>query len=105
MALQGRYRFVIDAGDGLAEAQRYDLVVGPGPSFVAEDATGEPATLAVTASYGRWKGLLTGEADFVMSFLLRRIKVDGDVGAIRSRLSDAKPLLDCLRDVPTTFVA
>lgn len=104
-ALQGRYRFVITPGDGLAEEHRYDLVVGGDPSFTVE-ADGVPAaTLAVTASYGRWKGLLTGQADFALSFLMRRIKVDGDLGAVRSRLSDAKPLLDCLREVPTTFPA
>lgn len=104
-ALQGRYRFVITPGDGLAEEHRYDLVVGGDPTFAVEAGAAPAATLAVTASYGRWKGLLTGQADFAMSFLMRRIKVDGDIGAVRSRLSDAKPLLDCLREVPTTFPA
>lgn len=102
-ALQGRYRFVITPAGGLASAHRYDLVVADGPSFTAEEATDDPATLTVSADYNRWRGLMTGKADFVMSFLMRRIKVDGDVGEVRSRLSDAKPLLDCLSQVPTTF--
>jgi hypothetical protein len=103
-ALEGRYRFTITPGAGLAEGHAYDLVVAPGPSIAAAAADpAQPAALAVTTDYGRWKGLLTGKADFVLSFLMRRIKVEGDVGAIRSRLDDARPLLDCLRQVPTAF--
>lgn len=102
-ALEGRYRFVITPSGGLLAAERYDLVVADGPAFTAQVADAQPANLIVTADYNRWKGLLTGRADFVMSFLMRRIKVTGDVGEIRSRLSDAKPLLDCLSTVPTTF--
>ncbi len=102
-ALEGRYRFVIIPSDGLVAEQRYDLVVADGPAFTAEVANAQAANLTVTADYDRWKGLLTGRADFVMSFLMRRIKVAGDVGEIRSRLNDAKPLLDCLSTVPTTF--
>ncbi|CAN5412442.1 hypothetical protein BH23ACT9_BH23ACT9_28950 [soil metagenome] len=102
-ALQGRYRFAITPAGGLTETHRYDLVVAAGPSFTAEPAGEQAATLTVTADYHRWQGLMTGKADFVMSFLMRKIKVDGDVGEVRSRLSDAKPLLDCLSAVPTTF--
>ncbi|HUG83506.1 MAG TPA: SCP2 sterol-binding domain-containing protein [Euzebya sp.] len=102
-ALAGRYRFVITPSGGLVAEEGYDLVVAEGPSFTAEVADAHPASLTVTADYNRWKGLLTGRADFMMSFLMRRIKVVGDVGEIRSRLSDAKPLLDCLSTVPTTF--
>lgn len=102
-ALEGRYRFVITPAGGLADEHRYDLLVLAPSSFTAEEAGDVPATLAVTADYGRWKGLMTGKSDFVMSFLMRKIKVDGDIGEVRSRLSDAKPLLDCLSTVPTTF--
>jgi hypothetical protein len=102
-SLVGRYRFAITPGGGLHHPESYDLVVAAGPSFAAEVSGGAPADLSVTADYGRWKGLLTGKADFVMSFLMRKIKVEGDLGAVRSRLSDAKPLLDCLKEVPTEF--
>jgi hypothetical protein len=108
-SLAGRYRFAITPAGPVNRLHRYDLVVGHGedglPSFTAEDATGQDAALTVTADYERWRGLLTGKSDFVMSFLMRKIKVDGDVGAIKSRVSDAKPLLDCLSDVPTTWAA
>ncbi len=101
--LAGRYRFVITPGGGMSEAERYDLVVGGDPRFVATTADDTPASLVVTADYPRWRALLTGRSDFVMSYLMRKIKVEGDVGAIRSRLSDARPLLECLKQVPTTF--
>lgn len=103
-ALAGRYRFVIKPSDGLEVRHAYDLVVMPGPSFAAEVATQEAADLTVTADYDRWRGLLTGTADFTMSFLMRKIKVEGDVGRVRSRTGEARPLLDCLSGVPTTFL-
>lgn len=104
-SLEGRYRFTVNPGDGFDDTESYDLVVTAGPAYHAEVADGSPAMLAVRADYGRWKKLLTGRADFVMSFLMRKIKVDGDLGTIRSRLSDAKPLLDSLHEVPTDFRA
>ena len=102
-SLEGRYRFTIAPAGGLDAAESYDLLVATGPAFRAEPAGTQPAALAVTADYTRWKGLLTGRSDFVMSYLMRRIKVEGDLGSIRSRLSDAKPLLDSLTAVPTDF--
>ncbi len=103
-SLSGRYRFVVNPGGGLGTAQSYDLVVhADGPVFTAVASDDSVASLVVTADYPRWRGLLTGRADFVMSYLMRKVRVEGDVGAIRSRLSDARPLLDCLKRVPTTF--
>lgn len=104
-SLAGRYRFTITPGGGLDVTEAYDLVVAPGPDVGAEVAGAQPTALSVSADYGRWKGLLTGEADFMRSLLLRRIKVHGDVGQLRSRIRDAKPLLDCLGQVPTDFRA
>ncbi|WP_370327455.1 SCP2 sterol-binding domain-containing protein [Euzebya sp.] len=101
--LEGRYRFTITSGGGFEGPASYDLVVAPPSTFAAEEATGDAADLAVTADYPRWRGLLTGRADFVMSFLMRKIKIDGDLSAVRSRLQDAKPLLDCLKQVPTRY--
>ncbi|MGI9017873.1 MAG: SCP2 sterol-binding domain-containing protein [Euzebya sp.] len=103
-SLQGRYRFVITADGALPESHAYDLVVDPEPAFRAVRAEDEPADLVVTAGYGRWQGLLSGKSDFVMSYLMRRIKIDGDISEIRGRLRDARPLLDCLKEVPTRYV-
>lgn len=102
--LAGRYRFVVTPSGRLDVPERYDLVVTPPSSFVAEAANAHPADLTITTDYERWRGLLSGETDFVMSFLMRKIKVEGDIGSIRNRLSDAKPLLECLQRVPTDFV-
>lgn len=101
--LAGRYRFVITPASGLDSTQAYDLVVDDPPSFTARLAGTEPADLTITADYNRWRGLLTGNADFIMSFLMRKIKVDGDIGSIRNRLSDVQPLLDSLQQVATEF--
>lgn len=101
--LAGRYRFVITPAKGLDATEAYDLVVSDPPAFTAEVAGTGPAELTITADYERWRGLLTGETDFIMSFLMRKIKVDGDIGSIRSRLSDVQPLLESLQRVPTEF--
>jgi hypothetical protein len=102
-SLHGRYRFTVTPGGGVAESEAYDLVVDPGGAVTAEPAGSAAPDLGITASADRWQGIITGKADVVLSFLMRRIKVEGDLGAVRSRLSDAKPLLDCLQQVPTTF--
>lgn len=103
-ALAGRFRFVVKAGGGLETRLVHDMVVAPGGVFVAEPGDESmPATLTVTADYPRWKGLITGKADFVMSFLMRKVKVQGDLSTVRDQLSDARPLLECLHSVPTEF--
>lgn len=101
--LAGRYRFVITPAGGLDATQSYDLVVADPLAFAAEVSATESADLSVTADYERWQGLLTGQSDFIMSFLMRKIKVDGDIGSIRNRLSDVQPLLESLRQVPTEY--
>lgn len=109
-SLGGTFRFVVRPGGPVDREHAYDLHVDPDAGFSASevgqaDPTGSGADplLVVTADHPRWQALLTGKADFVMSFLMRKVKVQGDLGAVRSRLSDARPLLDCLERVPTTF--
>lgn len=103
-ALSGRFRFVISSGGDFGQTVAYDLAVDPGARFKAEVADdAEDATLVITADYPRWKALITGKADFVMSFLMRKVKIEGNLGAIRERLRDARPLVECLHEVPSTF--
>lgn len=103
-SLDGRFRFVIGADRGLATEHRYDLVVDAAAgTWTAEAAGPEEALVTIRASYGRWQGLVTGKADFVMSFLMRRLKVDGDIGEIRRRSGAAPLLLDSMKAVDTTF--
>ena len=100
--LEGRYRFVITPGGGFREERGFDFVVTR-DGFDAHEAGTDPAIMVVTADYPRWKKLLTGQSDFMMSFLMRKIRIDGDLGQIKGLLNDVKPLLDCLSRVQTTF--
>ncbi len=104
VALAGRFRFVITPHTHLEVEHRYDLVGDPDAgTWTAERSTTAPALLTVRASCGRWRDLVTGRADFVRSFLLRRLKVDGDLGEIRRRAGAAPLLLDAMTAVETTF--
>ncbi|MEE8603244.1 SCP2 sterol-binding domain-containing protein [Euzebya tangerina] len=100
--LQGRYRFIIDPGGGFRRREAYDFVVAEG-SFDAVTATDKPAMMVVTASYPRWKKLLTGQSNVMLSLLMRQITVEGDMGEITGLISDTRPLLDCLSRVRTHF--
>lgn len=104
-SLAGRYRFVVEADRTLPETHTYDLVVTDGPDggVVAEEPAGQETVLTIRAANRRWRKLLTGKGDLVVYYLTRRISVDGDVMALRDRLRDARPLLSCLKDVPTRF--
>lgn len=102
--LEGRYRFIVTTAGGFTGNEAHDLVVVGGGSIIATLAEfRQPTVLTVTADYLRWRGLITGTADFVMSFLMRRIRVEGNVMGLRQRINDVSPLLDSLRQVPTTF--
>ena len=103
-SLDGVYRFVIQPGGSLAESHRYDLEIRPGdPAGVsASEAGPQPARLEISADYPRWHDLVTGKGDFVMAFLLRRIRIHGDLASVRANLSSARPLLDSLRQVETS---
>ena len=102
-ALEGRYRFVVTPGGGLSVVSAHDLLVLPGHVEAQEPDHTQATVLTVTADYPRWKGLITGTADFVMSFLTRRIKVEGSITSLAGRISDVAPLVDSLNKVPTTF--
>ena len=105
-ALAGRFRFVVEADRLLAETHTYDLLVlgGDEGRVEASEATQEEALLVIVTGYGRWKKLLTGKADIILYFLTRRLRIEGDVMALRDQLRDARPLLECLKDTPTAFV-
>ena len=102
-SLDGVYRFLIRPGGPVTDTHRYDLEIRPGDPVHVEASVAQhrPARLEVAADYPRWRDLVTGKADFVMSYLLRRVKIEGDLAGIRAHLRDAKPLLDCLRRVET----
>lgn len=103
-ALDGVYRFVVSGNQEFA----FEFAVAPdsdgGAQVTAHPAgeAGREPRLVVTASRSRWLDLISGKSDFVLAYLMRRVRIDGDLGLIRSRLEDAKPLLDALHAVPTT---
>ncbi len=105
-SLDGVYRFTVQPDGPLPEPFSTDLEIRPGPppAVVAGPEGDVPPTLAIAASYTRWRDLITGRADFLMSFLMRRVRIEGDLSLVRSRIADARPLLDSLHRVETEFI-
>lgn len=103
-ALDGTYRFVVEPGGPLEDHHRYDVEVRADPTRVRllGEPNGEP-TLALRADFDRWRQLIEGRLDVRMALMLRRVKVDGDLGRIIGRLDRAGPLLESLGQVPTTW--
>ena len=106
-ALAGTYRFVVEPDGPLRERHVYELSITPGGDGadvrLLDGAAGEPR-LELTAGYGRWKQLIRGELDLAMAFLLRRLKVKGDIGAITKHASSSRPLMDALAEVDTIWL-
>lgn len=103
--LDGAYRFVIDAGPHVPFRHAYEVEIRPGdpPMVEAREATGGRVVIEVAGSHERWRDMIEGRLDLLPAVLLRRIRVSGDWGSLRSRLRDGTPLLDALHRVPTEW--
>jgi len=107
-SLQGVYRFEVEPGGALSEAQRYDIAIAPqadGAAVTSLPFGTQTPRLTITAAYPRWVQLLRGELDIAFAMMLRRIRVSGDVKSVTSNLDDARPLLDALSAVDSQFAA
>lgn len=107
-SLQGVYRFEVEPGGPLTEAQRYDVSIAPdgdGAKVTALPFGAQTPRLTISAAYPRWVQLLRGELDIAFAMMLRRIRVSGDVKSVTSNLNDARPLLDALSAVESSFAA
>jgi hypothetical protein len=106
-ALEGTYRFVVEPAGPLSERQVHDVGIAPdgngGAAVELLDGADKPS-VTLTAGYDRWRQLIRGELDLMMAMMLRRLRVSGDIGRLRSNLGDAKPLLDALRGVETEWL-
>ncbi|WP_165492103.1 SCP2 sterol-binding domain-containing protein [Egibacter rhizosphaerae] len=106
-ALDGTYRFVVEPAGPLEERHAYDVAIAPreggGASVSVIDDGSEPA-LQLAANHDRWRQLLQGKLDVGMAVMLRRLRIKGDVGRLRSRLDSTGPLMDALRSVETEWL-
>lgn len=105
-ALDGTYRFVVQPGGSVPAPASFDLEIRPagdGADVRVLDAPAADPRLVISADLRRWRDLIEGRLDIVVAFLLRRIRVEGDITSVRGALGDAGPLLECLRSVPTTW--
>lgn len=107
-SLEGVYRFEVEPGGPLADAQRYDVSIAPdgdGAKVTPLPFGAQTPRLTIAAAYPRWVQLLRGELDIAIAMMLRRIRVSGDVRSVTSNLNDARPLLDALSAVDSSFAA
>lgn len=107
-ALEGVYRFEVEPSGPVQQRQVYDVAIAPteqGASVKPLAAGAQAPRLTIAAAYPRWVQLLRGELDIPIAIMLRRIKVSGDLKAVTSNLNDARPLLDALSAVDSSFAA
>lgn len=107
-ALDGLYRFVVDPGGPLDEQHVYDIVIRPDGKgaevYLADGDHDEKPRLTMTTDYRRWQQLVRGELDVGMAVMLRRLKVSGDLTSLMGNVSSARPLMDALHEVDTTWL-
>lgn len=107
-ALDGVYRFVVEAAGPLQERHSYDVSIRPtgtGSKVGVVDASAsEKPRLTMTTDYRRWQQLVRGELDVGMAVMLRRLRVSGDLTSLMGNVSSARPLLDSLHEVDTVWL-
>ena len=106
-ALDGVYRFVVEPGGPLDEQHVYDVSIRPtrnGSEVAVVDGDGDKPRLTMTTNYGRWQQLVRGELDVGMAVMLRRLRVSGDLTSLMGNVSSARPLLESLHEVDTTWL-
>jgi hypothetical protein len=105
-ALDGVYRFVIEPAGPVPDRHVYDVEIRPdddgGATASRLDDAPDPR-LTLTATYDRWRQLITGRLDIGMALMLRRLKVSGDLRALTRDVRSAKPLMDALGSVDTDW--
>jgi hypothetical protein len=106
-ALDGVYRFVIEPAGPLEDSHAYDVAIRPNGDTadvgVVADVPDRPR-LTMTADYRRWQQLVNGELDIGMAVMLRRLRVSGDLSQLMGRVTTARPLVDALHEVETTWL-
>jgi hypothetical protein len=105
-ALDGVYRFVIEPAGPLEQRHTYDVEIRPATEGAAVERLPEPVEtprLSLAADYGRWRQLIEGRLDVAVAIMLRRLRVSGDLGGLKSNLGDTKPLLEALSQVDTRW--
>lgn len=65
---------------------------------------GESARFVITATYDRWKQLITGQLDPVTAMMMGQMKVKGNLGELIRYTRAAKELIACAGRVPTQFL-
>lgn len=106
-ALEGVYRFVVEPQGALAQRHAYEITIvpdGSGSQVTPQPESAGKPRLTIAAGYARWVQMLRGELDIPMAMMLRRIKVSGDLSGVMGNISDARPLLDALGTVDSTFL-
>jgi SCP-2 sterol transfer family len=106
-SLAGIYRFVVQPGGPLGEEHTYDVKIAQGVNGTLDvrwsvDDSVVP-TLELIADYERWRQMISGTLDIPLAMMLGRLRVRGDIGRVTRRAADARPLLDALRAVDTTW--
>jgi hypothetical protein len=104
-ALDGVYRFVIEPSGPVPDRHVYDVEIRPqdGAAAASRLAVDPEPRLTLTASYDRWRQLISGRLDIGMAIMLRRLKVSGDLRALTRDVSSAKPLMNALTSVDTEW--
>lgn len=106
-SLAGTYRFVVQPAGPLDQQHVYDMKIARGangaPDVSWSDGDSTAPTLELIADYDRWRQMISGTLDIPLAMMMGRLRVRGDVGRFMSHVSDARPLLDAIRAVDTTW--
>ncbi|MGH8933882.1 MAG: SCP2 sterol-binding domain-containing protein [Egibacteraceae bacterium] len=107
-SLAGTYRFVVQQSGPLREGHAYDVSIAkgangtPAVSWSAGDSV--TPTIELVADYERWRQIISGTMDVPLAVMLGRLRVRGDIARVTNHAADARPLLDALKAVPTTWL-
>jgi hypothetical protein len=106
--LEGLYRFTVDPAGPLRERHTYHMQVAPdgagGAHVEPVDSPDAGPRLGIAAGYDRWRQLIEGRLDLQRAYLLRQIRVSGDVFGLIRNLDSTRPLTDSLRTVETDWL-
>jgi putative sterol carrier protein len=105
-ALDGVYRFTVEPSDELSRRVSYDVQIAPSqrPYATRLQAPAERPRLVIAADYRRWSQLIRGQLNVGWAYALGRVRIAGDLAAVRSELAGAGPLVDSLNRVETEWL-
>ena len=104
---EGDFYFIIESDEGLAEKIVYYFDLWHGKcraAFVVEDMNARNPEFVLSAPYGNFKRVVSGEMHPMQALMTRKLHVEGSMAVLMRNVPTVLDFVRCARDTSDSFV-